>query len=99
VIIDSGPFVQSSVDVSFWSELGSKKLDEYQLSETPIDITGGRLRQLLQQLQRHSVKHVMSVATPLLLLLLLLLLLPLLLVLQQKQHLSQTIKSSLAAHT
>jgi hypothetical protein len=29
------------VDVSFWSELGSKKLDEYQLSETPIDITGG----------------------------------------------------------
>jgi hypothetical protein len=33
-------FAQSSVDVSFWSELGSKKLDEYQLSETPIDIAG-----------------------------------------------------------
>ncbi|WIA12692.1 hypothetical protein OEZ85_006333 [Tetradesmus obliquus] len=32
--------LQSSVDVSFWSELGSKKLDEYQLSETPIDIAG-----------------------------------------------------------
>jgi hypothetical protein len=38
---DAGVLAQSSVDVSFWSELGSKKLDEYQLSETPIDITGG----------------------------------------------------------
>jgi hypothetical protein len=37
---DAVALAQSSVDVSFWSELGSKKLDEYQLSETPIDITG-----------------------------------------------------------
>jgi hypothetical protein len=31
---------QSCVDVSFWSELGDRKLDEYQLSETAVDITG-----------------------------------------------------------
>lgn len=35
-------FPQSRVDVSFWSELGSRKLDEFKLSETPIDVRGMR---------------------------------------------------------
>jgi hypothetical protein len=28
------------VDVTFWSELGNRKLDQYKLSETPIAIQG-----------------------------------------------------------
>jgi len=31
---------QSCVDPSFWSELASRKLDEYKLSEAAVDITG-----------------------------------------------------------
>jgi hypothetical protein len=31
---------QSCVDPSFWSELAARKLDEYKLSEAPVDITG-----------------------------------------------------------
>lgn len=33
---------QSCVDPSFWSELASRKLDEYKLSEAPVEITGRR---------------------------------------------------------
>lgn len=32
---------QSCVDPSFWSELASRKLDQYKLSEAPVEITGG----------------------------------------------------------
>jgi hypothetical protein len=32
--------LQSCADVTFWSELSNRKLDEYKLSETPIDIHG-----------------------------------------------------------
>lgn len=33
--------LQSCADVTFWSELGNRKLDQYKLSETPVDIQGG----------------------------------------------------------
>eukprot|EP00879_Flechtneria_rotunda_P028816 GHRR01031044.1.p1 GENE.GHRR01031044.1~~GHRR01031044.1.p1 ORF type:complete len:188 (+),score=59.67 GHRR01031044.1:256-819(+) len=32
--------LQSCVDVSFWAELSNRKLEQYQLSETPVDILG-----------------------------------------------------------
>jgi hypothetical protein len=32
--------LQSCADVTFWSELSNRKLDQYKLSETPIDIHG-----------------------------------------------------------
>jgi hypothetical protein len=31
---------QSCVDVTFWSELSDRKLDEYKLSEEPIEVQG-----------------------------------------------------------
>ena len=31
---------QSSVDITFWSELSDRKLDQYKLSEEPVDIQG-----------------------------------------------------------
>jgi hypothetical protein len=52
------------VDPSFWSELASRKLDEYKLSEAPVDVTGAQRRGLgaVVQFGSHRSNGVQQVA-------------------------------------